>query len=46
MGLIKTMIMNMGMEVEDEERAYLTLHSITVPLLRTPSWVYIGFCGF
>lgn len=26
-----------GMEMEGGERAYLTLHSITVPLLRTPS---------
>ena len=27
-------------------RAYLTLHSIIVPLLSTPSCVYMGFCGF
>lgn len=30
----------------DGKRAYLTLHSIMVPLLSTPSWVYMGFCGF
>ncbi len=27
-------------------RAYLTLHSIIVPLLSTPNCVYMGFCGF
>lgn len=29
--------MAMDMDMEDRERAYLTLHSITVPLLKTPS---------
>ena len=27
-------------------RAYLTLHSMIVPLLKTPNCVYMGFCGF
>ena len=35
-----------GMGMGMGKMAYLTLHSIMVPLLRTPSWVYMGFCGF
>ena len=30
----------------DQGNVYLTLHSIIVPLLSTPNWVYMGFCGF